>query len=244
MSLKHIAPSKTAFPSTHWSLLERAGDETQAQAALEEFLKRYMPALKAHLTHRRGLSPEDAEDVVHNFALDKIIQGKLLSRADRSRGRFRTFLLNVIDNYVFDWKRHKGRKSCPWDNSVTEVDPGKIPDSSAQPPDRAFAIEWARQLLTDVFARVEAECRSNCKLQVWNVFVARDVEPMLNGGEPATYEMIVAAGHVQSPTEAYKAIQAGRRMFARLLREVIREYASDEMDVEQELHELMQILSS
>ena len=40
---------------------------------------------------RRGLSPEEAEDIVQGFLADMIERGDLAG-ADRSKGRFRSYL--------------------------------------------------------------------------------------------------------------------------------------------------------
>src|SRR6185295_7108431 len=95
--------SPTSFPVTHWTMVERAGlaeDETTQRQALVQLLTRYMPALKAHLVRRRGIELARADDLLQEFLLTKVLHGELIAEARRDKGRFRTFLLTVLDRFV------------------------------------------------------------------------------------------------------------------------------------------------
>ena len=60
------------FPQTQWSLVALAGgDQGRQSAALEEFLRRYLPALRSHLVHRRRLNRDEAEDLLQAFICDE-----------------------------------------------------------------------------------------------------------------------------------------------------------------------------
>jgi RNA polymerase sigma-70 factor (ECF subfamily) len=54
--------------------------------------------LYAFIRHR-GYSPEDAQDLVQGFFLH-LIEDKTLSRVNRSKGKFRSFLLASLKNYL------------------------------------------------------------------------------------------------------------------------------------------------
>jgi len=81
-----------AFPTTHWSLVCRAGqDDQQAKRdALDQLLACSLPAMRAHLVYAKRLAPADADDVVQDFVAEKILQRDLLGRADQRLGRLRT----------------------------------------------------------------------------------------------------------------------------------------------------------
>jgi len=83
------------FPTTHWSLVVRAGHdaaETQREA-LEQLLRRYLPALHAHLVHTRRVAPDEADDLLQDFVASRIIEKGLVGRADQELGKFRWYLL-------------------------------------------------------------------------------------------------------------------------------------------------------
>src|SRR5947208_3626715 len=98
-----------SFPATQWSLVDRARqqDTGARDDALAKLLERYLPALRAHLTlEKRIRPPERADDLLQGFVADKIIEQRLLDHADEGRGKFRSFLLVTLNNYVIS--QHRG----------------------------------------------------------------------------------------------------------------------------------------
>ena len=87
------------FPTTAWSLVAEAGQEDAGakRDALDRLLRRYLPALRAHLIYRRRFAPERADDLVQEFVADKIVEKDLIARADQQLGKFRTFLLTALE---------------------------------------------------------------------------------------------------------------------------------------------------
>lgn len=78
----------------------------------------YWPPLHAYV-RRRGYSPDDARDLTQSF-FAVLIEKNALSRADRVRGRFRTFLLTAMENFLRNehdraqaLKRGGGREFIP-----------------------------------------------------------------------------------------------------------------------------------
>src|SRR5687768_2580796 len=90
------------FPSTHWSLVGSAAqiNREKRREALGTLLHRYMPALRAHLVLARRLPADYADDLLQGFVADKVIEQNLLGNADRTKGRFRSFLLAAVKHYV------------------------------------------------------------------------------------------------------------------------------------------------
>lgn len=88
------------FATTHWSLVLAAGNRgsAEAEAALERLCSEYWYPVFAFV-RRRGHSVHDAEDLTQAF-FTRLIEKEVLSEADRSRGRFRTFLLTGCQNFL------------------------------------------------------------------------------------------------------------------------------------------------
>ncbi|HOY58953.1 MAG TPA: hypothetical protein PK640_12585, partial [Verrucomicrobiota bacterium] len=91
-----------AFPFTSWTMVQRVADCDEAVAfrALEALVELYRQPLQSHLLRRWPRSPEQAEDWLQSFLYEKVVRDGLIRRARRERGRFRTFLLNALDNFV------------------------------------------------------------------------------------------------------------------------------------------------
>jgi DNA-directed RNA polymerase specialized sigma24 family protein len=90
------------FPPTNWTLVDRAGrgEDSSQRQALNELVRRYVPALHSHLVLQKRIPPEKAEDLLQEFLLEKVIEQEIVAQADRVRGRFRNFLLVSLDRFV------------------------------------------------------------------------------------------------------------------------------------------------
>jgi DNA-directed RNA polymerase specialized sigma24 family protein len=88
------------FPTTHWSLLAKAtlSGETAARAALNELCQRYWSPLKQFIV-ARGYPEAEAADLTQEFIVH-LLEREALSKPDRSRGKFRSFLLGALGNFL------------------------------------------------------------------------------------------------------------------------------------------------
>jgi DNA-directed RNA polymerase specialized sigma24 family protein len=77
-----------------------AGREARpdAQAALESLCPSYWYPIYAFI-RRKGQAPEAAPDLTQDFFLH-LLSGNFFERADRSRGRFRSFLLGSLNLFL------------------------------------------------------------------------------------------------------------------------------------------------
>jgi len=231
------------FPSTHWSIIESVEreDVRGQRPALSELLRRYLPALRAHLVIRRSVDPDQVDDVLQAFVSSKLLEADLISRADRARGKFRTLLLTSLDRFVISRQRHD-RAEKRGAGRTESLDAAPEPPELREDHDRAreadaFDVEWARQILREAIARTRDQCEADGRLDVWGVFECRVLRPALDGSEPAEYRRVVERFGVRSPTQLWNAVRTGKLLFARVLRAVVAEYAPPEQ-VEQELAEL------
>src|SRR5262245_57376882 len=89
-----------AFATTHWSVVLEAGGASShgAREALERLCQTYWFPLYAH-ARRRGHDAENARDLTQGF-FQGLLTGKAIELADPQRGRFRTFLLTSLDNFL------------------------------------------------------------------------------------------------------------------------------------------------
>src|SRR4026207_533 len=88
------------FASTHWSVVTRAGAATtvESMAALDRLCRQYWQPLY-YFVRRRGYNEQDAQDLTQGF-FARILEKHSIDAADRERGRFRTFLLTALENYL------------------------------------------------------------------------------------------------------------------------------------------------
>ena len=91
------------FQTTHWTLVLSANKtdaDEAARKALAVFSETYWPPLYTFV-RRRGYSPPDAQDLVQGFFL-RLLEQNDLSRADREKGKLRTYLLAALQNFLFN----------------------------------------------------------------------------------------------------------------------------------------------
>jgi DNA-directed RNA polymerase specialized sigma24 family protein len=148
-----------AFPTTQWSLLAQAtlhGDSA-AGTALAEFYRRYRDPVIGFIS-RQPAQRDRAEDLAQEFFLF-LMDNSTLRRADRARGRFRSFLLATLMRFLSRdrarWaaeKRGAGEAPASLDDFADATGELAVSPSVA----RAFDREWAQGLLVGARAEVEA----------------------------------------------------------------------------------------
>jgi RNA polymerase sigma factor (sigma-70 family) len=151
-----------AFATTRWSVVLAArGHDSGAAHALSDLCKGYWYPLYAFV-RRQGYTPPDAEDLTQEFFARFIAKG-WLGDVDRERGRFRSFLLAAVKNFLTnEWKRGQrqkrggGAEILSLDLDSAEQRYTKEPADIAS-AERLYDRRWALDLLDRVIARLEAE---------------------------------------------------------------------------------------
>lgn len=227
----------THFQTTRWSLVNHAAGESSplGRVALSELLRIYMPAMQAHLVRRKRLSAEFAEELLQGFVIKNILEGELLQRADQSAGRFRSWLLKWLENYVRHETSRKRR-----DVEVVEIENQVDNKSDAD----IFEVEWARSTLQEAMRLMKQECLSEGHLNRWKIFEQRLLNPLLAGTEPQEYEQLVSELSLQNVAQAQNMLVTAKRQFQRILEWVVASYSNAPDSVADEIRHLRQILSS
>jgi len=233
------------FPTTRWSLVVRAASHPlpDARLAMGELLGRYLQPIKAYLVRGRGIPSQQADDLVQGFIASKVLGERLLVRADRGRGRLRTFLLAALDRYLRDSRKYDGRARRSNRTAAAPIHAAREMATSSVDPAAVLEQEWAREILGQALLRMRQECHRRQRADLWMVFEARVVGPTLEQRAAISYQDLVRAGSVESAQQAANLLVAAKRMFQRHLREIFREYARDEVEVDQEVADMRRALS-
>ncbi len=123
------------FPTTIWTTIHRAGE--QDSAALQRVAERYRQPVLEHI-RRRGFQGNDAEDVCQDVFL-RVLQGGVLAKADRNRGRFRSLMLAVTTHVILD--RFRKRRDVP----VQDIE--RASDEQTDAFDRTWALHLTQQAI-------------------------------------------------------------------------------------------------
>ncbi len=233
-----------ALATTHWSVVLAAGDtrSPQATAALELLCRTYWYPLYAYL-RRRGYGPEDAQDLTQGYLL-QLLERQSFARLDRSKGRFRSFLLAGLNYFLADQrdrasalKRGGGRPILSLDAQAADQR-YRLEAVDDRSPDKLFERSWALALLGSVLARLEQEFREAGKAELFErlrVFLVAD-----KGQE--TYAD-VAEGAGMTGEAVRKAVHRMRQRYYELFREAIAQTVADPAEVEEEMHYLCRVIA-
>lgn len=134
------------FKTTRWSLVHAVGGVRALEALVQIYWKPLYFFIRQH-----GHDNETAKDIVQSF-FSSMIERDALSKADASRGRFRTFLLTALSNYLKDWSRTSSRKKRGGGQILLSLDFARGDTEFAaaveggEPPEMLLNRAWARSL--------------------------------------------------------------------------------------------------
>ena len=91
-----------SFATTHWSVVAQSAltDVPEAANALAQLCELYWPPIYSFI-RRRGYAPSDAQDLTQSF-FAFFLRTKAYARTDRLHGKFRSFLLASVKNFLAD----------------------------------------------------------------------------------------------------------------------------------------------
>lgn len=237
----------TRFPTTQWTEMEQFGrdEPDQQRIYIESLLQRYWKPVYAWL-RRQGYHPDQAEDYTQGFFCDIVLERHLVSRADRSRGRFRTFLLTALKAFVSDeYRKVHAQKRRPKMGLARLGDPeASLPACTTEVgPDDLFIYLWASDFLQEVFTKLKTEYTKSGRPTHWAVFERKIHKPLLEGTEAPSYEVICAELGISDTHTASAMVTTVKRRFRSLLRKTIRPLVDSDEAVEQEIQDLLAIFS-
>ena len=238
----------TNFQTTQWTDIAQAQtrDDAVRQKAVDALTSRYWKPVYCHLRWA-GHAAEDALDLTQGFFQEIVLGRQLFQAADRSRGRFRSFLLAALNHYVASqYRKETARKRQSLHPTIDLEDldvTGGIPGQTCTDPNYIFEYVWATELLDRVLAELRAEYSSSDRQVRWAVFHERLVGPIFEGRDAPSLTEICAKHGVESETVASNMIVTVKRRFRAILLRRLAETLQSDCDVEDELREFISIFS-
>jgi RNA polymerase sigma-70 factor (ECF subfamily) len=232
-----------AFFTTHWSVVLEAGkfDSPAASYALERLCQAYWYPLYAYVL-RNGHNPHDAQDLTQAF-FARLLERGYLRLADRNQGRFRTFLLSSLKNFLInEWKRgnrekHGGNKEIfSLDQKTAETRLAAEPFAE-QPPDSLYDHGWAANLWERALTSLRSEFEQSGKIEAFErlkIFV---------WGEKSALSYAEIAGQLNVTEGAVKvSVHRMRQRFGELVRAEVAQTVSTPDEAREELRYLISVI--
>ena len=234
------------FLTTHWSLIDgiQAGHDKD-RALIKLLLQRYWKPVYCYL-RRKGSNNEDAKDLTQGFFHEIVLRRQLVQRSDHAKGRFRSFLLHALNQYIINQRaKQTATIRIPQDKlvSLETMDPSELPeDMSVGEPDVSYNYAWVSALLDQVLAAVKQSCSEEGLQTHWEFFYARIVEPILCGTSAPPLSEICARLGVEDTRRASNMMITVKRRFREMLRKFIRNTVISTDQVDEELDEIIRFL--
>jgi RNA polymerase sigma-70 factor (ECF subfamily) len=214
----------------------------EAQAAIANLFQTYWYPLYAYI-RRRGYSEHDAEDLVQAFCAH-VQEKHALAKADPDRGKFRTFLLSSLQNFLANeetrahaQKRGGGRELIFLDAEDAPARYGLEPTDKLT-PEAIFETRWAHAVLEQTLTGLRADFVEKGKQRLFD-----GLSSFLTGDQPIdSYQQ--AATRLGLPLSAIKTtVHRLRQDYRAKLREEIARTVSTPEEVDDELRHLRKVLA-
>ena len=218
----------------------RAAGESAAEGrdAFAGLCRDYWPPLFAYL-RRRGLSESDAEDLTQGFFLH-LIEHHSTRRADAERGKFRSFLLGALKNYLANGGERARRQKRGGNCEIFSLDDPErafAEPSCESEASRLYEESWAQEVMHRAFERLREKFAG--RMELFGV-----LEGFLDGAgngpplEEAASVLGLSAGALRT------AVSRLRKQFAEQLRLEIARTVSAPHEVEEEFRCLRAVLTA
>jgi DNA-directed RNA polymerase specialized sigma24 family protein len=231
------------FASTHWSLILAVGSSTaSSRAALETLCRGYWRPLYL-IVLRKGFDAQSAQDLTQEFFAALLARNDLAAM-DPGRGRFRSFLLGALDNFLANEWRKRGtlKRGGNVDFiSIHETDSaGRLACDPATEltPEKLYERRWAMTLMERALDRLRAEAAAAGKSDLFDALSEFLAEPPAQGDYPPLAQKLNI-----TESALRVAVHRLRQRYRTLLRDEIAQTVESPAAVDSEIRELFLALS-
>ena len=216
------------FDTTSWSLIRAVGDVH----AFDTFVRIYWKPLY-FFVRQYGLDNETAKDIVQEF-LTTLLERGSLTKADPARGRFRTFLLAALTNFMKDRLKAAGRQKRGGDQTILSLDfaDGEreyaLEVAHGEAPETVLNRSWAKNLWKQAISELKGE---PSHLEAFHLYLA-----------DTGYEEISKKTGL-TPAAAKMAVHRMKGQLRDIVQHYILQTVQDETELKAEIAEFMALLS-
>jgi len=241
------------FAPTHWSVILAAGrseaDPEVARGALAQLCESYWAPLYSFV-RSRGYAVHDAQDLTQGF-FAYLIEHKIYARTDRQKGKFRSFLLASLKNFLADIHDHEQTLKRGGAYDFLPLNEEQIDEAeslfqthfaSGEPnsEDRLFERDWAEALVAAGLEHLAAAYRADGKEKLFGelkIFLTGGADPL-----PSYADLAARLGTLASTLRSH--VTRLRTQYREALRAEVRRTVDTDAEVDGELRELLRVLTS
>jgi RNA polymerase sigma factor (sigma-70 family) len=233
------------FATTHWSVVLAAGqtNSPEMEAALEALCKSYWFPIYSYI-RRRGHEHQNALDLAQGF-FEMLLEKKNLAGIDPHRGRFRSFLLTVLNGYLANQydretaqKRGGGKKIISLDDDTIE-NRYQLEPATNLTPDKIYERHWAVAVMQKALDDLAAEFSSAGKTRLFEALkIYLTTEPSAGDYKIIAQQLNMKEGGIA--VSVYRM----RQRYRELVRGVVANTVSNPMEIDDEMRHLLELLQA
>lgn len=220
-----------------------AGDEnhSSAEAAMATLCQSYWYPLYAFI-RRQGYQSSDAQDLTQAF-FSHLLEKRSVSHANRERGKFRTFLLSSLKNFLANERARNQAKKRGGGRPVLSLDFEHAESRWLQEPsskvtaEQEFERRWATSVLDKVIEALRATYQASGEANAFEQLLPYLASSSMN--QP--YEKVAQELGISVPAVKTRVYRM-RQRYRRLLQSEIATTVASPDDVDSEIQELFQAL--
>ena len=236
-------PSPARFATTQWSVVLALGQQdAKAVRALEQLCRTYWLPLYS-FARRQGYPPDDAKDMIQGF-FHRILRANSLTTVSPEKGKFRTFLLTSLTNFLSDdrdrnraQKRGGGQITISLDDENAEQRYLQLPASDL-PAETVFDRRWAVTVLEQAFNRLREEYFSGAKRPLFE-----HLSEFLSSDAQASAYKEIAAKLSMTPSAVSVAVHRMRQRYRECIRLELARTIANPAELDDEMNYLFTVLS-
>jgi RNA polymerase sigma-70 factor (ECF subfamily) len=228
------------FAATHWTVVLAAAGGVEASRtaeAMTELCRTYWYPLYAFL-RRLGHETHEAEDLTQEF-FAHLLSRPFLANVDRSKGKFRSFLLASLKHFLSDQRDRAAAQKRGGGQAIISLDSlnaearYRLEPAQDITPEKMFEKQWALSVLEHVLSRLHAELEAEGKATLFEA-----LKDTLTGDRSRSY---LAIGAELGMTEGAVKTAAHRlrQRYRALLRQEIAQTVAGPDEVEDEVRYLL-----
>jgi len=233
------------FPTTAWTLIREAsrcnGDELST--VFNSLAASYWRPVFLFI-RRHGWKPHEAEDLTQEFFL-LFLSGKLVGRAEQSRGRFRNLLLRALSGFLADQSSARVRRQVAFERNMVSIASlvreaeCEVQPTSAKVAESLFMRDWAESVIAVVSRRIEQWCREKARPEWARIF---ELAMFSTSGQTllSTSEVAVKLGITRDQVRYAQEVLS--RQFQLFLRDELVDQSAADADIDDELRMLLAYL--
>ena len=250
-AVARVVAEPRVFATTRWSLILSAtdsdADEQKKREALAELCRSYWRPIFLFVS-RHDYSIQEAQDLTQDFFV-MILESDWLQQADEHRGRFRSFLLRSLQNFLSHAdersravKRGGRLEFVSWDEWLAEAPSQLI--LSAQtieslPPEHLFDLRWAATVAEHALQRLREECERKGRLRLFETLRGY----LTSERSDVSYASLAGALGI-AETAVKKQLHNLRQRFRWLLRDEVAHTVENPADIDDEIRHLCVVLAA